>query len=54
MEILQGQLKHLGLGLALVKKITELHNSSFDIESTLDSGTMITIDFALGGETDEN
>ncbi|HFD3540981.1 HAMP domain-containing sensor histidine kinase [Enterococcus faecium] len=46
--------KHLGLGLALVKKITELHNSSFDIESTLDSGTMITIDFALGGETDEN
>ena len=46
--------KHLGHGLALVKKITELHNSSFDIESTLDSGTMITIDFALGGETDEN
>ena len=46
--------KHLGLGLALVKKITELHNSSFDIESTLGTGTTITIDFALGGETDEN
>lgn len=46
--------KHLGLGLALVKKITELHNSSFDIESTLGTGTTITIDFALGGKKDEN
>lgn len=47
-------MKYLGFGLVLVKKIIELYNSFFDIESIFGIGMMIMIDFVLGGEIDEN
>jgi len=36
-----------GLGLAVVKKIIELHNGNIDVQSKIDNGTTFTIDLPL-------
>lgn len=42
-----------GLGLALCKRIAEIHNANFHITSTLGAGTTITITLTLGDDIHE-
>lgn len=43
-----------GLGLALCKRIAEIHNAELNINSTLGMGTTVTITLLSGGEIHEN
>ncbi len=40
---------HLGLGLKIVHRISELHQAKVAIDTAPDQGTKITIDFAAAG-----
>ena len=40
-----------GLGLSLVKSLTELHSGEFDIESQLGEGTQVTVSLPLSRAT---
>ena len=42
-----------GLGLALCKRIAEIHNADFQISSTLGTGTTITITLTTGDDIHE-